>query len=694
MSATVPRLNFRRPLARMAWLGGALAISLTASTLLADVATGAAKKEKDRDRREKDDKRKEPSYLPEGRSLTMGFVAGQSIDIELSAAAGTARQVEFLIRQTPQNGTLSPLRPHPSDSSKVMVTYQHNSAHAPLSDSFTFACRVLDGSWSAPATITLVGQRMEPKIEIIENPSFGKIFTGQEKSGKVIVRNVGSSPLYTDLVWQEPWIGPTSLKVPVGGVEEFLVIFRPTKAGECRQDMVLQPGVASSRVILYGDSVLPFSASPGRVDLGFKETEGRRAGSIFLVNARDETVQAAVILPAGLRGPSTVELGPSSKTEMLLWLPEDHVEKFSGEVVIKSGPSTATVDVEAKPTPAFMKLVSPGVGGIDFGKVTGKTNPTHEVVVENRGGEALVLEAKTIPPFALDSQGGAISIEPKQRRTFKVSLHADRPGLQTGHVEFLSGTGRILVPLRVDVQESKGQMPLASSSGTVRKAQPAISEVRPEPISSPHHPTAPPSQASVASTTSAAPSHSSTSDPSQVGTVEFAAPPRDRTQKAVLALLALKGMPMPKDFVNPYLEQASEVEILGRDSSSIAVAWKKPSVMPSGWTIEFASMVYHENLNSFIKVWQPYPNWKPEEVGSDKIGVRLFGLRPAGQYELRILGVDREGKYSKPSEAVLVATSDAWRVPAWAWRLMIVGALGLVGYVLFRVRRGDFLVEA
>lgn len=690
MSLTVSRLNFRRSLARMAWLGGALAIST--SVLLADVATGITKKEKERGR-DKDEKRKGPSYLPEGRSLTTGFVAGQSIDIELSAAAGTTRQVEFLIRQAPQNGTLSALRPHPSDSSKVMVTYQHGSVHGPLSDSFTFACRVPDGSWSAPATITLVGQRMEPKIEIVENPSFGKIFTGQEKAGKVVVRNAGSSPLYTDLVWQEPWVGPTSLKVPVGGVEEFLVIFRPTKAGEYRQDMVLQPGVPSSRVILYGDSVLPFSASPSKVELSFKETEGRRVGSISLVNARDEIVQAAVLLPAGLQGPSTVELGPSSKTEMLLWLPEDHVEKFSGEVVIKSGPSTATVVVEAKPTPAFMKLVSPGADGIDFGKVTGKTNPTYDVTVENRGGEALVLEAKTIPPFALDNQGGAISIEPRQRRTFKVSLRADRPGVQTGHVEFLSGTGRITVPLRVDVQESNGQMPLASSSGAAQKAQPAISEVRPAPVP-PTHQASPSSQPRTAPAASGVSNGNNTSDSSPGVTEELDARPRGRTETAVLALLAMKGMPMPKDSVNPYLEQPSEVEILGRDSSSITVAWGKPSVMPSGWTIEFASMVYQQEFNTFVKVWKQHPNWKPEEVGSDKVGIRLFGLRPAEQYELRILGVDREGKFSKPSVAVVTATSDAWRVPAWAWRLMIVSALGLVGYVLFRVRRGDFLVEA
>lgn len=175
---------------------------------------------------------------------------------------------------------------------------------------------------------------------------------------------------------------------------------------------------------------------------------------------------------------------------------------------------------------------------------------------------------------------------------------------------------------------------------------------------------------------------------------ELEVPRRNPAQAAVLALLATRGMPMPKDAINPYLDQVKDLNVVERDSSSVTMTWAKPSVAPSGWVVEFASMVYHQELNAFTKIWKQYPNWKPVETEKDQVGIRLFGLRPAEQYEIRVMGVDREGKVSRPSNTVLTSTSDSWRVPAWAWRLMIVGALGLVGYVLFRVRRGDFMVEA
>ncbi|HSI63346.1 MAG TPA: fibronectin type III domain-containing protein [Candidatus Saccharimonadia bacterium] len=668
-----------------------LALTTLAAPLTADVATGIAKKEKDR--REKEDKKREPSYLPEGRAVAARFVAGQSIDIELGAAAGTVPQVEFIIRQTPQHGTLSAIRPHTSDSSKAIVTYQHSSPHAPLSDSFTFACRVPDGRWSAPATVVLVGQRMEPKIEIIENPSFGRIFVGEEKTSKVLVRNAGSSPLQTTLTWQEPWFGPPDLSVPVGGTQEFLVSFRPVKAGEYRQDMLIQPGVGSSRMILYADCVLPFSVSPSRLQMAFKESTGEREAIISLVNSKSETVKAEIFLPAGLQGPATVELAPASKVDVRLSLPESNVANFSGKMAIRSGVSVATVDIDAKPTPASMKLVSPEPGGIDFGKITSKSVASREVAVENRGGESLVMEAKAITPFVLEGTGGAVTIEPRQQRTFKISLRADRLGPQNGHLEFLSGTGRITVPLRVDVEESKSAMSITSAPAA--PVQPAVSEVQPARVSPK------PSLAAASDPPARTAAPEPVRPPAAVPTPalptddeELSMPRRNLTQMAVMALLATRGLPMAKDAINPYLDQVRDLNVAERDSSSITISWGKPSVTPSGWVVEFASMVYHQETNTFVKIWTRYPNWKLVEAEKERIGIRLFGLRPAEQYEMRVMGVDREGKVSKPSNSVLTNTSDTWRVPAWAWRLMIVGALGLVGYVLFRVRRGDFMVEA
>jgi hypothetical protein len=686
MSCSVPIMNFWRPITRVVGMG--LVLALSCGSLTADLATGMSKKEKERSRDKDDKKRGEPAYLPEARPAAVRFVAGQSVEIQLSAAAGTVRQVEFLIRQMPQYGTLSAIRPDVTDPSKAVVTYYHSSQQAALADNFTFACRVGEGSWSAPATVTLVGQRMEPKIEIIENPSFGKIFTGEEKMSRVTVRNVGSSPLEQALTWQEPWSGPATLSVPVGGTQEFLVTFRPTKSGEYRQDMVIQPGVSSSRVILYGDSALPFSVSPSRLQLEFKETTRERAAIISLVNARDAVVKAEVTLPAGLMGPSSVELAPSSRTDVRLYLPDGHVEKFSGKVVIRSGASSMSVDIDAKPTPATMKLVSPTEGGIDFGRVTSKRGPVREVVVENGGGESLVVEAKAITPFALDSAGAAVTIEPRQRRAFKVSFQTERLGPQTGHVEFLSGAGRVLVPLKVEVEEAKAPEPVASATpagatpAMSPKVQPAVSEVQPARVS----PSVLPQAASVGTSTP----QSEASGEDEVMVV----PQRSGKQSALLALLAARGLPMSKESINPYLDKVRGLIANEQDSSSITVSWEKPTVMPSGWAVELASLAYNQELNTFVKIWNRYPNWKPVEVEGERIGIRLFGLRPAEQFEMRIMGVDREGKFSAPSDSLLAHTPATWRVPAWAWRLMIVVALSLVGYVLFRVRRGDFLVEA
>jgi hypothetical protein len=67
-------------------------------------------------------------------------------------------------------------------SNKAFITYTHRDADV-MSDKFTYACRVDDGPVSAPATVSLIGQVLEPKLEIIDAPRIGKVFLGGEESG-------------------------------------------------------------------------------------------------------------------------------------------------------------------------------------------------------------------------------------------------------------------------------------------------------------------------------------------------------------------------------------------------------------------------------------------------------------------------------------------------------------------------------
>lgn len=650
---------------------------LGVSPAWADVATRTGEKKKERS--EKEEKKKEREYLPEAHSVALRFVAGQPVTIELSGAVGVQQQVEFLIRQAPQYGALSAIIPHPTDTSRATVLYKHSDPNAPLMDNFTYACRVPGGSWSAPATVTLVGQRMEPRIEILEHPTYGRIFLGEEKTAKVRVRNVGTAPLSMPLVWEAPWKGPPTLEVPLGGVEEFYVSFTPTKAGEFHKELLLQPGIVSSRMVFYGDCILPFTVTPSRLELQFKESTGERSGVISLVNSRNEKSVATLTLPAGLEGPASVELAPGSKTEVRVWLPATKVTKFGGKIEVASGESSVSVDISAGPTPAAMKLVSPGREGLDFGRVTPNSSFIREVEVANRGGEPLVLEVRTSPPFVLEGTREAATLAPLEQRAFKIKVSGTSLGPHSGTVSLISGSGRIELPLTVEVVEPPPPI-AAPSTDKVRVEKPVwppiVADAKPLPV--------PAAKAAPAAPAS----------PAVVGDPVLAVAKRNKLQQAVLVMLASRGVSPPRGSINTNLEQVQGLAVQSSSTSEVVLTWNIPGVMPAGWAIEQSGMAFQEEHKVFAKVWSRYDNWKLVGTDSGKVSVRLFGLKPASQNEFRVMGLDREGKISEPSEPLVASTNEPWRVPAWAWRLLIVAALGTIAYVLFRVRRGDFLAEA
>ena len=664
---------------------------LLATPLCADVATGFKEKKKDR----KDDKKRDTAYLPEAHPATVRFVAGQSMTVELVAAVSSLKTVEFVIRQAPQHGQLSTVMPHPTDSSKAMVTYTHSSPEAPLADSFTFSCRIAGESWSAPATVALVGQRMEPRLEIVEGPSFGRILLGEERVGRVQVRNRGTAPLQAKLSWPESWSGPPTLDVPLGGVTEFYVKFQPKNPGEYRQDVVLQPGVPTSRVFLHGDCVLPFSITPSKTELTYDGKTGERSATFSVVNARPTAVKAELALPAGLQGPTSVEIAPLAKTDVRVWIPQGEVAAFSGKIAVTAGPSSATVTLDARPVPASMVLASPGTTSLDFGQVYQKEPNAREIVLSNPGGEVLVMEARADTPFYFDDAQRTVRIEPQQTRAFTVALRPKRTGVHTSQAEFVCGTSRIKVALRADVLDSRPPPPPPAPLATESPGTAAPVPVGNTVLASLSPQSAPPIPAPSLPQPAAAPQVPAPVQAADAGSAsELTLPHRTSAQLALLTILASKGVPPHQSTINPHLDPVKEVSLVERNSSNVTIAWKKPVVMPSGWVIEFADLVYQKDVGAFVKIWKTYPHWQAVDAGSDEVGARLNGLRPAGQYDMRILGVDREGKFSTPSDVITLQTSDAWQVPGWVWRLTVVGALGLIAYVLFRVRRGDFLVEA
>jgi hypothetical protein len=59
-------------------------------------------------------------------------------------------------------------------------------------------------------------------------------------------------------------------------------------------------------------------------------------------------------------------------------------------------------------------------------------------------------------------------------------------------------------------------------------------------------------------------------------------------------------------------------------------------------------------------------------------------LRPAAQYELRVLAVDEQGKVSPPSDIYLMTTLAPWKMPTWWW---YAGVAVLLGVMLLQARK-------
>lgn len=641
-------------------LGGLSIAILHSPLVLADVATKAGEKAKKDPEDKKKDKNKKPDFLPEALPATGSFIAGQSVDIEVTASVGSLRQMEFVVRQPPLNGTISAIRPHPRDTNKAVVTYTHRGGNAPLADAFTYACRIEGASWSAPAQVTLSGQRMDPKIEVVNAPQFGRIFLGGDASARVILRNSGAADFLTDLKWPEPFTGPATVAVPRGGTTEFQVFARPTRTGEFRHDLALQPGVPSARVIFFVECLQAFSVSPGRLTLLLDEKSGERSAILALSNSRPFPVRVIMKHPTRLQAPEEVEVAAGARSDLRIALPAGDVEGFTDELVVVAGEDLIRVPVESKPKPAVLQVLVPASLSLDFGAVTQRVPAAREVVLSNAGGEPLVIEARVRPPYALESQFKSLRIDPRAQARFKIVLQTDQLGASPGELDLSSSSVRMLVNLSADVQPpmATGPMPGADESAApaATSQSPAASAGNPE-------------------------------DPDAEVTPNLFAG-RNTLQTLFMTYISTRGLPLPKSQINPYLERITSMEVLSLSRDEATIAWPEPTVPPSGWVVEMGTQVLDPATELFIKHWTRHTDWELVDADPEKIALRLRNLQPSTVYEVRVMGVDREGKLAEPEATLIFETEAPWRLSPWFWRLLILVVLGVIGRYLYRLRQG------
>ena len=665
------------------------------------------------------DQKKNGFPAPEPVDTTAHFVAGKSVLIELRVATAYLGSVKFLIREQPKYGRLSEFRPSPTgESNRVLVIYTHGGDENELADQFTFAARIGDGAASAPGTVILSGRRAMPRLDILGQPRFKQMQPGEMDSTNFVVMNAGNAPFSGDIVWPAPYTGPKHLDLAVNEKMTVLLAAKPMSPGAYQLALELQPGVQQSKVVAVVECAQSFLVTPGALALTYDPISGVRKGSIKVANGSDAGLTLKVDSGVRVQVVKELYLEPHATTEVEITLPKGDVTAFRGEVLVSQEPSRQKVLVSAEAKPPLIRLVSPADGKLDFGSITKGKKAELKVVLANDGGVPAVFQASQVPPFFVATEVSKLKGDPGKTEEIVFSFAPELPGTFTqtlviggnaGRVE-LSARGVMTDPTRPSVGTLPGAAPTAlpsrpkvvdSSDPKTSMANPETPKPPPVPVArvpQPEPSPAPPvavsspakaSEGSAASTSASATDGKADAEP----WLRFSKmSPGAAAAYGQLMTIGVSATQLP-NFQSSAIDPVPQIGVTERGTDHVVLIWREPKVPAPKYMIETSYMVKNPASGLWLKAWNEVKGWEPaKSPATGVLGARISGLQPEATHEFRVIGIDNEGKFSKPSDIIQVATAEAFRLPDWVWILLGIVVLLAVLYKRYQVRQGEWQV--
>lgn len=653
------------------------------------------------------DRKKNGYATPEPHDKTFGFTTGQTVDVELDVATSFLGAVKFSIRDLPQFGKLSEIRPHPSgESNKAMVTYTHGGDPEQIADKFTFQAKIGDGNTSAPGTILLVGKRAAPRLEVLEPARFKRLQPGESDSGRVVVMNTGTAAFSGEVTWPAPFMGPPRLDLAVNEKLSFILMLTAPAPGAYRIDKELQPGVPTSKVQVYVECVQPFSVSPGSLTLGFDSGTGGRSGMINVSNGSSAPLTLRLEFPGRLKVTKELTLEAKESKDLIVALDPKDVSLFHGELWVIQEPHREKVMVHAEPEPAQVRLVNAAQKEIDFGKVEKGKKGEAIIHVINDGGSPAVLKFLNAPPFTLSASGSASpTVEPGKSLQLTLAFNPEQPGSFGSSVKIVGNAGQVEIaakglmfdPKRPGTQSPGIQNPHTPARPTAAAEQGRSREstTKPRTMAKVAPPITPESLSKPPPPAPEAPAAPSPVAATVIGTTTGAKGNALKSMEQMNAKSAIFyghlatygfGAESLPQYKSKILEPVPDIGVSEAGRDYLVLTWSSPKVEPKRYLIQTSQLIRNEATGMPMKSWRNVDGWKPLTVPAGTSAARIEGLDPDTEYELRVLGVDHEGKFSPSSDLLRVFTQPPFIIPGWVWQLLIGVILAAGVMVTRRVR--------
>lgn len=650
------------------------------------------------------DRKKNGYPTPEPHDLTVNFVTGQTLEIELDVATSFLGSVKFSIRDQPLHGKLSEIRPHSSgESNKAVITYTHGGDPEQVADRFTFQAKIGEGNTSAPGVITLVGKRAQPRVEVLEPLRFKRLQPGESDAGRVVIQNTGTAPFKGEMTWPKPFVGPPSLELAVNEKQTFMIMLTAPGPGAYRLDQELQPGVPTSRVQAYVECVQPFTAMPSSLVLSYDSAKSLRSGTVKISNGSDAPLKLRLESPGRLQVVKELTLEPKAAMDVLVTLDAKDTAGFAGELWVIQEPHREKVMVRAEPEPAQIRLENVAQGSVDFGKIEKGKKGESIVTILNDGGAPAVLKLENSPPFSLLlKDSSALMLEPGKSLALTLLFAPEQPGSFNGSLSVSGNAGRVAITARGQMFDPKRpaslttgiENPHTPARPTAAPVMPRESASKPRSASKVPPPVTPPSLSKPSLVAAPAPEAEPTilapepAPSASQGNALRSLEKMDSKTALIYGQLATYGLGLESlpEFKSKILDPVPAIGVSEAGRDYVVLTWSAPKVEPKEYLIQTSQLVRNEATGLPLKSWRNVDGWTPVTVPAGSAAAKIEGLLPDTEYELRVLGVDHEGKLSPSSDLLRVFTQPPFTIPGWVWQLLMGVVLAVAILVTRRVR--------
>ncbi|HEY5954127.1 MAG TPA: hypothetical protein VIT18_07170, partial [Terrimicrobiaceae bacterium] len=240
---------------------------------------------------------------PAPQSVTVEVEEGETVTIPLRAGTRGGYRLNFLIRSSPERGSIKEVRS--IDDLNAEVVYQHDRRNGATADGFTYAVQGEGTAVSTRAKVTILVRAPTSRLEYPHDVAMGTIPAGLPSKAEIVFVNTGKAEAALDLK-APPWakLDSGSLRVPASGEARAGLSVMPQGVGHLEGILEIA-GDAKGGITLSAESVSPFEVTPRSLKLG-----SGSAGTLNIRNLSNRPLPVDFDLPHGVVNVAPVTLKP------------------------------------------------------------------------------------------------------------------------------------------------------------------------------------------------------------------------------------------------------------------------------------------------------------------------------------------------------------------------------------------------